>query len=203
MPLSAALSPASLPAYTPGAGFLRRRLAHYRRALSVFLCALASPEQDLSAAAPSLVHRGQGGLAQNARSLVPALCTPRPGRLHRGFIPAAHEGDSARGPAVLSPLEAYLPLLAQLTQQRKWVVCIAPPAVISIDLLAQAGINESRFMQVHAKSPEGRSWALLQALQGRHCGAVLYWGDLSESLQWQIESVVQDSPVYCLWFKAD
>ncbi len=117
--------------------------------------------------------------------------TPLPGRVQ--MIPAQSNA--------LASLQSHWPLLAHLTGQRKWVVCVAPPMVIPSPLLIQEGVHEARFMAVNARSVEGRSWALLQALQGKHCGAILYWGALSESAQRQLESLVQESGVYCLWFK--
>ncbi len=110
---------------------------------------------------------------------------------------------AVEGGNTFSALQPYLAILAQLTRQRKWVVFVAPPFDVPIPMLMQAGFNTARFMVVNAKSAEGRSWALMQAVEGRHCGAVLYWGELTETCRLQVERAVQETQSVCLWFEKD
>ncbi len=186
MELSAQYIPPSHHALISGADYLRRLVAFF---LGHSFSTL-SPARTISRISSKFSICFANPSQENASE---SDCTLLPGRVYR------ISGD----PDSIAPLHDHWPMLAQLTWRRKWVVCVSPPMAIPSSLLNQEGINEARFMGVNAKSAEGRSWALLQALQGRHCGAVLYWGALTESAQRQLESVVQESGVYCLWFKSE
>ncbi|MDE2260006.1 MAG: hypothetical protein KGK17_06760 [Betaproteobacteria bacterium] len=72
-------------------------------------------------------------------------------------------------------LVALMPFLAGMTRQRKWIVLVSPPYIPQMARLIQAGIDPARFMIVRARSNEGKSWAVQQALRSHDCGAVLFW----------------------------
>ncbi len=80
-------------------------------------------------------------------------------------------------------LVALMPFLASVTRQRKWIVLVSPPYAPQMARLVQAGVNPARFMIVQAKSKEGKSWAVQQALRSHDCGAVLFWSQPLESRQ--------------------
>lgn len=183
MELSAPFIESSLGTMNSGSSGLRSLITLIRNTLAPFFSELDSPKPASLSSAQRQDHWGVTVLEQP--------WAPRAGHVYT----ISGASDS------LARLHEYWPLLAQLTWQRKWVVCVAPPVAIPASIPVQAEVNGARFMEINAKSTEGRSWALLQSLQGRHCGAVLYWGALTESVHCQIKSIVQETGVYFLWFK--
>lgn len=98
-------------------------------------------------------------------------------------------------------LGSLLPFLASVTRRRKWVVLVSPPYAMSLSRLQRAGVNPSRFMVVRARSQEGKSWAVQQALRSRDCGAVLFWSTPLETRQWlRLEAAAVEGEASCIGF---
>jgi cell division inhibitor SulA len=72
-------------------------------------------------------------------------------------------------------LSVLLPALAQVSQEKRKVVFVAPPYLPYAPSLAQAGVDLSRYMLVKVQSLESRLWAIEQALRSGACGAVIFW----------------------------
>ncbi len=73
----------------------------------------------------------------------------------------------------IGELQLLLPALARLSRER-WQAWVEPPHIPYAPALADAGIDLSRFLWVHARDKE-RLWAMEQALRSGACGAVLGW----------------------------
>jgi len=74
-------------------------------------------------------------------------------------------------------LSVLLPALAKVTQDKRWVVFVAPPYHPYAPALAQAGVVLSRYMLVKVQSLESRLWEIEQSLRSGDCGAVVFWAD--------------------------
>ncbi len=110
-----------------------------------------------------------------------------------GVSEVAASGDQELG--------SLLPFLASMTRKRKWVVLVAPPYAMPMPYLIRAGIDSSRFMVVRAKSQEGKTWAVQQALRSRDCGAVLFWSMPLESRQrLRLEAAAVEGETSCIGF---
>ena len=70
-------------------------------------------------------------------------------------------------------LGLVLPLIAQLTQQRRPVVLVSPPHLAYAPAFASAGVRLPQLLVVDAPEPD-LCWAAEQALRAR-AGAVLMW----------------------------
>ncbi len=98
-------------------------------------------------------------------------------------------------------LSALLPSLASMTRKRKWVVLVAPPYAMPMLRLQRAGIDPSRFMVVRAKSQEGKTWAVQQALRSHDCGAVLFWSvPLKAGQRLRLEAAAVEGETSCIGF---
>lgn len=72
-------------------------------------------------------------------------------------------------------LSVLLPALAQLSQQPRWIVWVAPPLLPNATALSMAGINCERLLLVHPKNYQQAIWSMEEALRSPHCSAVLGW----------------------------
>jgi cell division inhibitor SulA len=98
-------------------------------------------------------------------------------------------------------LNDLLPFLASMTRRRKWVVLVAPPYVMPMPRLQRAGVDSSRFMVVRARSPEGKAWAVQQALRSRNCGVVLFWSTpLEAGERLRLEAAALEGETSCIGF---
>ena len=79
----------------------------------------------------------------------------------------SHEG--------IGELTLMMPLMAHLSRNEQWLVCISPPYVPYAPALMSYGIDLSRFLVVHVPSLNEAFWAAEQALRSTECGAVLLW----------------------------
>jgi len=80
----------------------------------------------------------------------------------------------------LGELRLLLPALRQRVQEggeQGWLVWIAPPFTPYAPALADAEIDLSRILVVHATSASDGLWAAEQALRSGQCAAVLLWAD--------------------------
>lgn len=75
----------------------------------------------------------------------------------------------------IGELRLLLPALAGLTQEKRWLVFIAPPYIPYAPALVRAGVQLNHVLQIHPQTRTDALWALEQALRSGSCGAVLAW----------------------------
>ncbi|MFM2484096.1 translesion DNA synthesis-associated protein ImuA [Celerinatantimonas yamalensis] len=83
----------------------------------------------------------------------------------------------------LGELQLVAPVLAELSEQKRWIIWIAPPAIPNAPALRQLNINIDRILIVHSDSKKDRFWALEQALQSGSCSGVLGWCEGLSAIQ--------------------
>lgn len=72
-------------------------------------------------------------------------------------------------------MHILLPTLATLSQQSRWIMLIAPPAIPYSPALSMAGIDVSKLLMVHPKNHKEALWCVEEGLRSGHCSAVLGW----------------------------
>lgn len=72
-------------------------------------------------------------------------------------------------------LGLVLPLLAELSQQERWVLWVDPPHIPYAPALLDAGVNLDRVQVVRSNSRRDRLWCLEQSMKSGCCSAVLGW----------------------------
>ena len=94
-----------------------------------------------------------------------------------------------------------LPALATLSQQAKWLLWVAPPAIPYAPALMNAGIDLEQVLVVHSQNYEQALWCMEEGLRSGQCSAVLGWPQ-----QWhkqhirRLQIAAQDSQSFCwLW----
>lgn len=70
-------------------------------------------------------------------------------------------------------LRALLPLLAELSQQERWVLWVDPPNIPYAPDWLDAGVNLDRVQVVRSNRRRDRLWCLEQSLKSGCCSAVL------------------------------
>ena len=68
-----------------------------------------------------------------------------------------------------------LPALAKLSQQERWIMLVAPPAIPYAPALKMAGINTERLLMVHPANHKEALWCIEEGLRSGQCSAVLGW----------------------------
>jgi len=113
-------------------------------------------------------------------------CAPEPAALPSGFpaLDAVLPGRGWPGAALteivlaregIGEIRLVLPALARLQAQGHDVVWIAPPHVPYAPALIAAGLDLTRLLVVHCRSPADQLWAYEQALRAPECGAAFAW----------------------------
>ncbi|MGB1090856.1 MAG: translesion DNA synthesis-associated protein ImuA [Oceanobacter sp.] len=72
-------------------------------------------------------------------------------------------------------LSLLLPALAQLSQQPKWILWVAPPAIPYAPALKRAGVELNNILVVRPKSYKEAIWCLEEGIRSGHCIATLGW----------------------------
>ncbi|CAG9296675.1 translesion DNA synthesis-associated protein ImuA [Celerinatantimonas diazotrophica] len=80
-------------------------------------------------------------------------------------------------------LQLIAPALSSLSEQKRWIIWIAPPAMPNAPALRQLNIDISRILVVHPKTMNDQFWAIEQALQSGSCSVVLGWTQRLTALQ--------------------
>jgi hypothetical protein len=118
-----------------------------------------------------VLWRGRGGRQHTGRVLPsgrPELDDCLGGGWPRGalveLLSAGHQG-----------LPLLLPVLAELSRDRRWLAWIAPPHQPYAPALAAAGIDLRKLLLVHRLDDAQRLWAAEQAFKSAACAAVLLW----------------------------
>jgi cell division inhibitor SulA len=96
---------------------------------------------------------------------------PQGGWLRAGVVDLHIPGEG------VGELSVLLPALAQITQEKRKVVFVAPPYLPYAPSLAHAGLDLSYYMLVKVQSLESRVWSIEQALRSGNCGAVVFWAE--------------------------
>ncbi|MBY5923557.1 cell division protein [Ferrimonas balearica] len=81
------------------------------------------------------------------------------------------QGDDAGRDA----LAALAPQLADFSRAPRWLLLINPPAYDWKSVLANAGVDLSRVLQVRCDDDVAAQWALEQAVSGHTCAVALAW----------------------------
>jgi len=76
----------------------------------------------------------------------------------------------------IGELQLLLPLMKQVTQQKRWILWISPPYIPYAPALASAGVDINHVMVVQPEaSCKDALWAVEKALQTESCALVLTW----------------------------
>lgn len=75
----------------------------------------------------------------------------------------------------IGELRLLIPLLQRLTQQRRFVILLAPPHIPYAPALASFGVQLDYLIVVQAAHAADRLWAVEQALRSSGFGALLAW----------------------------
>ncbi|MBY5994043.1 SulA-like leucine-rich domain-containing protein [Ferrimonas balearica] len=81
------------------------------------------------------------------------------------------QGDDAGRHA----LATLAPQLADLSRAPRWLLLINPPAFDWKSVLADAGVDLNRVLQVRCDDDVAAQWALEQAVSGHTCAVALAW----------------------------
>lgn len=94
-----------------------------------------------------------------------------------------------------------LPALHQLSQQKRWVLWVAPPAIPYAPALFQAGLQLEHILVVRSDDYQQSLWCMEEGLRSGQCSAVLGWPQ-----QWhkshirRLQIAASDSRSFCwLW----
>ncbi|MEX1057165.1 MAG: translesion DNA synthesis-associated protein ImuA [Natronospirillum sp.] len=77
--------------------------------------------------------------------------------------------------AGIGEMRLLVPALAELSQQERWIMLIAPPFLPNAEVLAQHGVDTSKLLIVRPESVRDLHWTLEECLHGGTCSAVLAW----------------------------
>ncbi|EKE68431.1 translesion DNA synthesis-associated protein ImuA [Gallaecimonas xiamenensis] len=101
----------------------------------------------------------------------PQLDNSLPGMgLPKGAITEIHYHQDGIG-----ELRLLMPMLARLSQEKRWIIFIAPPHIPYGPALAAMGVDLSKVLVVHPSKVKDELWTLEQALKSGGCSAVLAW----------------------------
>lgn len=74
--------------------------------------------------------------------------------------------------------------LSRIANEKRWIVCIAPPHILYAPALAERGVDISRVLVARGESARETLWTAEQALKAPAGGAVLLWqGDQRFSMR--------------------
>jgi len=94
------------------------------------------------------------------------------GSLPQGALTEIRYRESAIG-----ELSLLMPMLARLSEQRRWILWVAPPFIPYAPTLSRWGVDITRVLVVHPKQVRDLLWTLEQGLKNGGCAAVLGWLD--------------------------
>ncbi len=95
----------------------------------------------------------------------------------------------------LENLREILPALAELSQQDKWILLIAPPQVPHETVLADWGIDTHKILVIRAEQISDKSECILKALSCGNCSAVVAWTE--ELFEEELHSIKSSSEQGC------
>ncbi len=110
---------------------------------------------------------------------IPELDTLLPG----GGWPRGALTEVIVGREGIGEVRLFVPALAKLTREERFVACVEPPYLPYAPALSRAGIQLKYFLLIRARSPKEQLWAAEQALRSGAAGAVLFWTDSRNDLR--------------------
>lgn len=75
----------------------------------------------------------------------------------------------------IGELSLLMPMLAKLSEQKRWILWVAPPFIPYAPALSRWNVDISRVLVVHPKQIKDLLWTLEQGLKSGSCAAVLGW----------------------------
>ena len=88
----------------------------------------------------------------------------QPGQVCEIYAPPGH-----------GEVSLVLPALRQLSQQQRWMLWVAPPAIPYAPALHQSGIQLERILVVQSDDYQQALWCMEEGLRSGQCSAVLGW----------------------------
>lgn len=77
--------------------------------------------------------------------------------------------------AGIGEMRLLIPALAELSQQARWIMLIAPPFLPNAAALEAAGVDTSKLLIIRPESVRDLLWTLEESLRTGSCSAVLAW----------------------------
>lgn len=79
------------------------------------------------------------------------------------------------GQAGIGEMRLLVPALAELSQQERWIMLIAPPFLPNAEVLAQHGVDTSKLLIIRPDTVRDLHWTVEESLRAGTCSAVLAW----------------------------
>lgn len=128
----------------------------------------------MSATLPDTVWRA-GQLARFTTPVFPSGFAALDAQLPGAGWPGAMLTELISREPGIGELRLLVPLLRQLTQERRFTILLGPPQIPYAPALAAYGIDPDYLLIVEAAHAAHRLWAVEQALRSNGCGALLAW----------------------------
>lgn len=77
--------------------------------------------------------------------------------------------------AGIGEMRLLIPALAELSQQSRWIMMIAPPFLPNAAALESAGVDTSKLLIIRPESIRDLLWTLEESLRTGSCSAVMAW----------------------------
>lgn len=77
--------------------------------------------------------------------------------------------------AGIGEMRLLIPALAELSQQSRWIMMIAPPFLPNAAALEAAGVDTSKLLIIRPESVRDLLWTLEESLRTGSCSAVMAW----------------------------
>lgn len=77
--------------------------------------------------------------------------------------------------AGMGEMRLLVPALAELSQQNRWLMLLAPPMLPNASALEAAGVDTGKLLVVRPDSIRDRLWTLEESLRSGTCSAVIAW----------------------------
>lgn len=101
-----------------------------------------------------------------------------------------------------SEWQHILLLLRQLSEQKRWIILIAPPKQLNIEIFNHYKINLNRILMVHPGTRD-RVQLMEKALKSQSCSAVFNWGERLSTAQYQqLEHAASEGDTLACFFQS-
>lgn len=85
--------------------------------------------------------------------------------------------------AGIGEMRLLIPALAELSQQSRWIMMIAPPFLPNAAALEAAGVDTSKLLIIRPESIRDLLWTLEESLRTGSCSAVMAWPNTLSSAE--------------------
>ncbi|WLD56844.1 translesion DNA synthesis-associated protein ImuA [Salinispirillum sp. LH 10-3-1] len=85
--------------------------------------------------------------------------------------------------AGIGEMRLLIPALAELSQQSRWIMMIAPPFLPNAAALEAAGVDTSKLLIIRPESVRDLLWTLEESLRTGSCSAVMAWPNTLSSTE--------------------